>query len=265
MSLKYRLNKRKKAIEAIGEIVSNPSSVLIIHYSCESFYDTNEGKTPRITSIAVRYFNSAQTKSFAIHRIAEIKRIAFHEIEAHYDELEKDMLKEFFQFVKKNKESLWVHWNMRDLNFGFEAIENRFTVLGGKPEIIDTKKKIDLSRSLVDIYGLSYIGHPRLEKLAEKNKISMRDFLAGESEAKAFNNKEYIKLHQSTLKKVDIFHTILEKVAQRDLKTNSRFYKVYGLTPQGIFESVKDHWLYAVINVVVGAIIGAVISSIWNF
>lgn len=262
MSLKYRLNKRKKAIEAIEEIVSNPSSVLIIHYSCESFYDTNEGKTPRITSIAVRYFNSAQTKSFAIHRIAETKRIAFHEIETHYDELEKDMLKEFFLFVKKHKESSWVHWNMRDLNFGFEAIENRFTVLGGKPEIIDAKKKIDLPRSLVDIYGLSYIGHPRLEKLAEKNNMSRRDFLAGESEAKAFDNKEYVKLHQSTLKKVDIFHTILEKVAQRGLKTNSRFYQVYGLTPQGIFESVKDHWLYAVITIVIGAIIGAIISNI---
>ncbi|MEC0089867.1 hypothetical protein [Paenibacillus macquariensis] len=262
MSLKYRLNKRKKAIETIDEISRNPSHILIIHYSCESLYDINEGKTPRITSIAVRYFNTAQTKSFAIHRIAETKRIAFNEIETHYDALEKDMLKDFFQFVKKHKDFSWVHWNMRDLNFGFEAIENRFTVLGGKPEVIDSKIKIDLPRFLVDIYGLNYIGHPRLERLTDRNNISRRDFLSGEVEAKAFDNKEYVKLHQSTLKKVDIFHTVLEKVDQGSLKTNSRFYQVYGLTPQGIFESVKDHWLYAIVNLIIGAIIGAIISKI---
>ncbi|WP_438349200.1 hypothetical protein ACP8HI_00425 [Paenibacillus sp. FA6] len=261
MGIKYRVDKRKKAINTIKELMTNPSRILIIHYSCESFYDSNEGRTPRITSIAVRYFNTAQTKSFAIHKVAESKRIAFNEIESHYDELERDMLKDFFQFAKRHKDYNWIHWNMRDLNFGFEAMENRYSVLSGKPEVIDDKNKFDLPRYLIDMFGSDYIGHPRLEKLIEKNHISKKDFLAGESEARAFEKKEYVMLHHSTLKKIDIFHTILEKVAEGRLKTNAKFYEPYGLTAQGLFEKMKDHWLYAVTNLVVGGIIGAIISN----
>ena len=89
---------------------------------------------------------------------------------------------------------------MRDLNYGFEAIENRYRVLEGRPESIEDDKKYDLARLLIDIYGNGYVGHPRLEKLIEKNKISTRDFMDGQLEAAAFANKEYVKLHMSTLK-----------------------------------------------------------------
>ena len=45
--IKYQ--KRKKAKEVISDISDNPSDYLIIHYSCESFFDLPEGNTPRIT------------------------------------------------------------------------------------------------------------------------------------------------------------------------------------------------------------------------
>ncbi|MED3832375.1 hypothetical protein [Peribacillus frigoritolerans] len=170
------------------------------------------------------------------------------------------MLKEFFQFVKKHKSYNWIHWNMRDLNYGFEAIENRYRVLEGRPELIEDDKKYDLARLLIDIYGNGYVGHPRLEKLIEKNKISTRDFIDGQSEAKAFTNKEYVKLHMSTQKKVDVFHSILDKVASGILKTNAKWYEPYGLSPQGVYEAIKDHWLYVVITLMLGAILGAIIS-----
>jgi hypothetical protein len=70
------------------------------------------------------------------------------------------MFKEFFRFVKVHKSFNWVHWNMRDLNYGFEAIENRYKVLGGKPIIIEDDKKFDLARLLIDIYGVRCMGHP---------------------------------------------------------------------------------------------------------
>jgi hypothetical protein len=262
LKLKYKIKKRKKGLEAIDEIVSNPSHQLLIHYSCESFYDVPSGYTPRVTSIAVRFFNTAQTKSFAIHKVAEMKKIPFEDIEENYDELEKEMLKEFFQFVKKHKSHNWIHWNMRDLNYGFEAIENRYKVLGGRPDIIEDDRKYDLARLLIDIYGAGYVGHPRLEKLIEKNKISTRDFLDGQSEASAFSNKEYVKLHMSTLKKVDVFHTIVDKLASGSLKTNAKWHEPYGLSPQGVYEAIKEHWLYAVIILFLGATLGAVMSLI---
>ena len=66
------------------------------------------------------------------------------------------------------------------------------------------ENKFDLARLLINIYGSDYIEHSRLEKLVERNCITNTDFLAGKEEASAFDNKEYIKLHQSTLRKVDV-------------------------------------------------------------
>lgn len=71
------------------------------------------------------------------------------------------MLKEFFTLAKSHKAFNWIHWNMRDIYLGFEAIENRYTILGGKPTTIEDSNKFDLARILVDIYGLNYAGHPR--------------------------------------------------------------------------------------------------------
>ncbi len=129
-SLSFRIKKRRKALETINGFANNSSNLLIIHYSCESFYDIKDGKTPRITSIAVRYYGTGQTKSFSIHKIAERKGLNLQQIEERYDNLEKDMLTEFFQFIKDHKNYNWMHWNMRDINYGFEALENRFAVLG---------------------------------------------------------------------------------------------------------------------------------------
>jgi hypothetical protein len=45
---------------------------------------------------------------------------------------------------------------------------------------------MDLSRPLVELYGVGYIGHPRLEKLIELNHITTGDFMTGKQEAEAF-------------------------------------------------------------------------------
>ncbi len=98
------------------------------------------------------------------------------------------------------------------------------------------------------IYGIGYIGHPRLEKLVEKNKITNRDFLSGADEAQAFINKEYVKLHQSTLRKVDILANIVERIDNQTLKTNSTWKDIYGSYPEAIGEFLKEHWLITVIG-----------------
>jgi len=163
-----RAKKRKKALEKIISIIDNSTHALAIHYSCESFYDTPNGRTPRITSIAVRYLVTGQTKSFSIHKIAELKGVPFEMIEEKYNELESNMLSDYYSFVRDHRAFIWVHWNMRDINYGFEAIDHRYSVLGGTPEIISDDNKIDLSRYLVDIFGLRYIAHPRFQKIIKK-------------------------------------------------------------------------------------------------
>ncbi|MCM3634860.1 hypothetical protein [Paenibacillus camelliae] len=263
MATLNKAKRRKKALEKIISMVDNASHALVIHYSCESFYNIPNGRTPRITSIAVRYLATGQTKSFSIHKVAELQNVPFEEIEMEYNLLEKEMLTDFYNFVKNHKSFDWIHWNMRDINYGFEAIEHRYSVLGGVPEQISDEKKVDLSRYLVDIFGLRYIGHPRFQKLIELNSITDKDMLAGAAEAKAFDDKEYVKLHQSTLRKVDCLQTILERTASGSLKTNSKFYDIYGISPQGIAEMIKDNWLIGLLWTGITLILGGYIGSLF--
>ncbi|WP_197517633.1 hypothetical protein [Colwellia sp. PAMC 20917] len=44
-----KLERRNKARKKINELSSKEEHVLVIHYSCESFYDRPEGQTPRVT------------------------------------------------------------------------------------------------------------------------------------------------------------------------------------------------------------------------
>ena len=243
-----RIQRRRKALRQLRDLAERDNNVLLIHYSCESFYDRPEGRTPRVTSIAVRNFASGQTDSFSIHKVAEQQGVPFADIEKQYDELEKEMLGEFFDLVKRREGHTWVHWNMRDINYGFSAIEHRFRVLGGEPVEIDEARKVDLSRALVALYGTGYIGHPRLANLIERNRITNRDFLTGQEEANAFDAKDYVKLHQSTLRKADILANILGRTVDGTLKTNARWWEVHGVNPKVIGELIQEHWIVSVLG-----------------
>jgi hypothetical protein len=167
---------QQKGWATLDQIVNDAANSWVIHYSCESFYDRPEGRSPRITSIATRKLDSGQTVSFSIHQVAERQHVTFDRIEAEYDALERQMLDEFFKHIGSHRGMKYVHWNMRDINYGFAAMEHRYRVLGGEPFLVEDQNKLDLSRLLIDIYGVGYIGHPRLETLLHKNSILPRDF-----------------------------------------------------------------------------------------
>lgn len=238
-----RLKRRKGVSEKMEFLQDQAQTTLVIHYSCESFYEKTDGKTPRITSLALRNLASGQTDSFSIHQIAEESHVPFDQIDAHYDNLERQMLDRYFEFVRLRQHCNWVHWNMRDVNYGFAAIEHRYRVLGGSPIQIAEDKKFDLSRALVDLYGIKYIGHPRLESLLEKNKITAKDFLSGKSEADAFDQKEFVKLHQSTLRKADCLANIFERTLNGSLETNATWADRHAFSLAAVGEWLKEHWL----------------------
>ena len=255
-----RNKKRIKAKEILQSISDNPSEYLVIHYSCESFFDLPEGNTPRITSIAVRYVRNAQTHSFSIHKIAELKGIPSAQINQHYNTFEKEMLDEFYEFVRSHPDHKWIHINMRNINFGFEAINHRYRVLGGTPVQINDNIKIDLARLFVDIYGKQYSPHPRMESLYRMNDVTMASFLNGEEEAEAFNNGDYVALHQSTLRKVDNMHNVISLSVENDLKTKSNIFQIYGITPAGLFYASKENWILAIVMFVIASSLAAIIG-----
>lgn len=220
--------QQEEARKRLNALFSDRSNVWIVHYSCESFYERPNGASPRITSLAVRSLDSGQTRSFSIHQVAERLGVPFDEIEARYDALERAMLDAFYAHIGAHQGMKYLHWNMRDINYGFAAIDHRYQVLKGTPVIIDDAKKFDLSRILIDIYGVAYIGHPRLEKLIEKNKIEARDMMTGAQEAQAFVERNYVGLHQSTLRKADVLANIAERAYNEHLLTNTSWWQMHG-------------------------------------
>lgn len=67
------------------------------------------------------------------------------------------MLKEFFEYAKTHIRSQWLHWNMRDINYGFAALEHRAQALGNSSVEIPDENRHDLARMFIAIYGVGYI------------------------------------------------------------------------------------------------------------
>lgn len=237
--------RQKEGWATLDRVMADAANVWVVHYSCESFYDRPEGRSPRVTSIALRKLDSAQTTSFSIHQVAERQGVPFHEIAERYDELERRMLDEFFEHIGNHRGMRYLHWNMRDINYGFAAIEHRYRVLDGEPFIIDEQFKFDLARLLIDIYGVGYIGHPRLESLLKKNHMQAPHFLTGAQEAEAFENRDYVNLHQSTLRKVDVIANIAGRTHDRRLNVNTSWWEMHGGRIRLVLNWIVEHKLIA--------------------
>lgn len=257
-----RYAEHKQAKQKLNEIAAKLDNCLVIHYSCESFYDIENDRTPRITSIAIMDLQSGQVTSFSIHKVAEKNKVNFESIEGSYDKLEKQMLDDYFEFISPSSNRLWLHWNMRDMQFGFKAIEHRYEVLGGEPVHFPDEGKIDIADLMTRLYGKDYAGHPRLVSLMKMNPtIANAGFLTGKEEAEAFENKEFAKLHYSTLRKVQVFADILNRAINSELKTKSSVFVIYGATPQGVFELIRNKWWAAAISYLVALLLGGIITK----
>jgi hypothetical protein len=259
----HRLRERKEALLRLGEIRRYAPSTFVIHYSCESFYDIPDGRAPRVTSIAVRNLATAQTNSFSIHKLAEQGHVPFADIPQQYDRLEQQMLAEYFDFLQKHSGYTYIHWNMRDINYGFPAIEHRYKVLGGNPYSIPDKDKFDLARVLVALYSRSYAGHGkagRFLNICDFNKITDKDALNGKEEADAFENQQYVRLHQSTLRKVDMMANLFERAEDGSLKTQAKWSEIYGLSAETVINYIKGHWIVTLTGLV--ATIAGIVAKI---
>jgi len=192
--------------------------------------------------------------------VAERRGLQLADIENRYNELERQMLDEFYRYVNNHVDYTWLHWNMRNITFGFQAIGHRYRVLGGEPAEIHENNLVDLSSLFIDVLGRGYIPHHRMPNLVEKNKISKKEFLNGEQEAKAFENREYVKLHQSTLRKVDVFATLAARLADGTIMTDARIRDIYGLSLRNVGELIKDNPLIALIVFII-----TVVTAIWSF
>ncbi len=208
--------------EFFSEIKKHPDRFYIIHYSCQSLYDDNEGLSPRVTSIAVVLYGNDQAISFSTHSVAEEIGIGRGDVAARFDEVETKLLEKFYAFVRGRRDKYWVHWNMRNITYGFEHIEHRYrTLTRSEPAVIPVEQRINLNDMLSERFGSRYANHPKMSDLMAMNGGMNRNFLTGAEEVEAFVQSEFIRMHQSTLTKVGFFRQVIQKVIEGRLKTRT--------------------------------------------
>jgi hypothetical protein len=203
------------------ELRKAPDTFLVIHYSSQGLYDEGiDGLSPRITSIVVRHYSTRQTLSFTIHAVAEDLGIPKEEVEHRYDEVEREVLKQFYAFSRNNVGKTWVHWQMKNLVFGFEHLEHRYRMLSREePHRIPIEARVNIVDILRERYGEDFAPDPRMKNLMLLNGPIDRRFLSGEDEAAAFKNQEFIRMNTSTISKVEFFWWVIEQARRGKLHT----------------------------------------------
>lgn len=246
-----------------NSVAKTPNQFLIIHYSSQSLYDEGtEGLSPRITSIVIMHFATRQTTSFSVHSVADMMGIAKDQVEACYNTIEKDMLGLFFAFMRDRLDSNWVHWNMRNLTFGFEHLEHRSLCLGNSaPPVLNVEHRLNLNDIFQERFGQEYVKNPKMKSLMMLNGDIPQGFLNGAQEAAAFKAKDFIRMHASTICKVEFFRHAILLAQKGKLKTASRGW---GVRIDRLLES-RGAKIAALSAVVIGVGAGLYQTTLWIF
>jgi len=206
----------------IKEIKAHPDRFYIIHYSSENLFDeTIQGITPRITSVVVSHYATGQLQSFAIHTAADVLGVPRQNVSAQYDLIEREMLRQLYDFLGPRTQNFWVHWNMRSVVFGFEHLAHRYQTLSGGivAPMVPVEHRINLNDVLREKYGDLYAEHPQMINLMRMQGELPMHFLTGEQESVCFANHEFIRMHQSTISKVQFFRYVIRQIIRGKLKT----------------------------------------------
>lgn len=252
-SVATMIKERDKARKEVEDLHQESRKVYFIHYSCESFDKDSSTGSVKVAQISIGRLLDGQTQSWSILKSAELQG-CLDTIPENFNRLEKMMLDGFFQFLSKHDDCYFVHWNMRNDHYGFPALEHRHRALGGVPCVVRDAQKIDLSRLLWRLYGDHYANHTsksgkpgRLFRLIELNSIGDKGALPGEAEPKAFEAGDYLKVQESTLRKLEIFNCIFELARRKKLKTDTSWLDTSRLHPLLILDTIKRHWLVTLI------------------
>lgn len=243
----WRIEQIKDANRILRRIDDANSKVLVVHYACESFYG-KPAYTPRVTSIAVLNKENNESRMFSIPLSAQLLKKNLDDLSMNeLNEVEYSMLNEFSNFVELHQNYIWLHWNMRSASYGFQAIFNRFRILGGKEIKIPDGNKVDLSEVFDKRYSHNFEKNEpngKLINLAKRNGINLKDAMLGKEEAQAFESKNFRELHMSSMRKVEIIDRLLTTHLRGKLKHAVSVKEVYDLTIPGIYGMVRDSWIF---------------------
>jgi hypothetical protein len=260
-------SRQRAAREKLADLFRHPQSVHAIHYACQSFYSA-PGAAPslRVVCIAVRQLDSGQVTTFSVSKIAELRRIQPQHLAQYADYLERTMFGDFNEFLRTNKSSRFLHWNMRDDRYGFNALAHRHQVLGGTPDEVPEHNRIDVAQLVADIYGDDYVkGRAKLQALGTLNGLAMAGFLVGHDEAAAIESGLHREVHASTLTKVRLIAEITTRTHDRTLVTEAGLMTRYGGPARIVAQKMLESPGYAFATGTVGAFVVMFKAYDWMF
>ncbi len=227
--------KRKKAYEEFSKIISDASNVLLICYSYSNVNTNQSELSPIVTSISIRSLDkNYENKYFSLIKEAEKANIDLDDIEDNYEELEYFLLEEFNTFVKKHRDYVWIHWDMNQIDYGFEAIKHRFDItakeLDKELENIAANNKFDLNYLLENMYGVEYTKcSDKMKSLMEENNyIDLNSYMSNKKESEEFNEKHFSQVKNSINSKINFMFSVIEKLENNTLKIpNKNNYSIF--------------------------------------
>ena len=183
----------------------NDSNTWIIHYACIGLYD---GLSPahNISCIIVSNLNCEYKRKFYVKDYL---------CEYSLKESEKLLLKKFADFINKNTDKYFVHWNMDSLSFGFNAINARCRELDIEIKNIPNENKIDLSKIVEKLANKKL----SLKQALMFNNILFDDFLNGKEELEAYNKGNYNAVLESVHDKVIGIQMLIEVINENSFKS----------------------------------------------
>lgn len=217
--------RRKKAYEEFFKIINDTSNVLLICYSYANIKINQSDLSPIITSISIRSLDkNYENKYFSLIKEAEKANIELDELEDNYEELEYFLLEEFNVFLKKHRDYIWIHWNMNQIDYGFEALKHRFDItareLDKELENIPANNKFDLNYLLENMYGVEYTkDSDRMKALMKENNYSdLKSYMSTKQESEQFNENQFSQVRNSINSKMNFMFIIIEKLENKTLK-----------------------------------------------
>ena len=244
---------------------------IFVHYARQNCFEESYEKGPRVITITVMNAESEQTLTFSIKKCSEKYGCDFFDLEEkEKDKIEYDMLENFFKYVVANKNKTWLHWNMKNNNFGFYAINDRFRELGGVPYDFDENKLVNISDLLKRKYGTNFATDcvwngktmGKMYDIFMLNNISDSSILNGEQEIKEYILKNILAVEQSVIGKLKAFKLIVERAADNVLVTRGNILRdVYGFGISGIAQYIQDNAILALLFAIFGSIIATIICN----
>ncbi|MBX3484447.1 hypothetical protein [Phenylobacterium sp.] len=254
--------RRKLALDELKAALQARSHASVVHYACEGF-DRPDG---RIAAIAVRNLGNGASTLFDVTSRLPSGMTPKSAPPAVLDRAELAMLEAFDLFLQGHPHHHWLHWNMRDATFGFDALHRRQRALGGTPGPLPPPSfRIDLASRMFDLYGDRYAAPPsRLETLAARNGLSMANLIKGAEQGERVTRGDYRPVERSLLNRVDLLYSIAIKATEGTLKTDARWYDGIGGLGQ-LMHWLKEHPVYLAVTIGGGVLaVVATLLKIWD-